>query len=133
MVGIREGVCPWPAKELIFDGVMRWSTNRCYPLWSDYIWQPGDKARRHSIGTSWVRSSVFFHIVAGLQQRSREFGRSGENSQHVWLISHYHVYFIHQSAKDYLTINVSVLWIFPVRRQDPGSMVKNVPDPDPLA
>ena len=67
-----------------------------------------------------------------------------------------HVYFIHQSAKDYLTINASSV-IFPagkgrihydmfsrsldalsntLRRdmynlQDPGSMVKNVPDPDP--
>ena len=67
-----------------------------------------------------------------------------------------YVYFIHQSAKDYLTINASST-IFPaghrrihydmfsrsldalsktLRRdiynlQDPGSMVKNVPDPDP--
>ena len=68
-----------------------------------------------------------------------------------------HVYFIHQSAKDYLNINASAL-IFPaghgrihydmfsrsldalskiLRRdmynlQDPGSMVKDAPDPDPL-
>jgi hypothetical protein len=68
-----------------------------------------------------------------------------------------YVYFIHQSAKDYLTVNASGI-IFPaghgrihydmfswsldalsktLRRdmynlQDPGSMVKDVPDPDPL-
>jgi hypothetical protein len=67
-----------------------------------------------------------------------------------------YVYFIHQSAKDYLTVNASGI-IFPAGRgrihydmfswsldalsktlrrdmynlQDPGSMVKNVPDPDP--
>jgi hypothetical protein len=67
------------------------------------------------------------------------------------------VYFIHQAAKDYLTVNASHI-IFPpgpgqihydmfsrslnalsktLRRdmynlQDPGSMVKDVPDPDPL-
>ena len=72
----------------------------------------------------------------------------------MWLISH--VYFIHQSAKDYLTINASAI-IFPagherihydmssrsldalskaLRRniyslQDPGSMMKDVPEPDP--
>jgi NACHT domain-containing protein len=69
-----------------------------------------------------------------------------------------YVYFIHQSAKDYLTVNASDI-IFPIgcgqihydmfswsldglskilRRdiynlQDPGSMMKNVPEPDPLA
>jgi hypothetical protein len=69
-----------------------------------------------------------------------------------------YVYFIHQSAKDYLTTNASAI-IFPagherihyemfswsldalsktLRRnmynlQDPGGMVKDVPDPDPLA
>jgi NACHT domain len=66
-----------------------------------------------------------------------------------------YVYFIHQSAKDYLTINASGI-IFPagqihydmfswsldalsktLRRdmynlQDPGSLMKNAPDPDPL-
>jgi hypothetical protein len=67
------------------------------------------------------------------------------------------VYFIHQSANDYLTANASGI-IFPAGRggihydmfswsldalsktlrrdmynlQDPGSMVENVPDPDPL-
>ena len=69
-----------------------------------------------------------------------------------------YVYFIHQSAKDYLTINASAI-IFPAGRerihydmfswsldalsktlrrdiynlQDPGGMMKEVPDPDPLA
>jgi hypothetical protein len=69
-----------------------------------------------------------------------------------------YVYFIHQSAKDYLNMNASTL-IFPaghgrihydmfscsldalsqtLRRdmynlQDPGRMVEDVPDPDPLA
>ena len=68
-----------------------------------------------------------------------------------------YVYFIHQSANDYLTVNASDI-VFPTGRgrihydmfswsldallktlrrdvynlQDPGSMVKNVPDPDPL-
>ena len=67
-----------------------------------------------------------------------------------------YIYFVHQSAKDYLAIDASVI-IFPaghgwihydmfswslhalsktLRRdmynlQDPGSLVKNVPDPDP--
>ncbi|KAN0087004.1 WD40-repeat-containing domain protein [Elaphomyces granulatus] len=69
-----------------------------------------------------------------------------------------YIYFIHQSAKDYLTTNASAI-IFPAGRerihyemfswsldvlsktlrrnmynlQDPGGMVKDVPDPDPLA
>ena len=69
-----------------------------------------------------------------------------------------YVYFIHQSAKDYLTVNASGI-IFPAGRgrihydmfswsldalsktlrrdmynlQDPGSMMKDIPDPDPLA
>jgi hypothetical protein len=69
-----------------------------------------------------------------------------------------YVYFIHQSAKDYLIVNASAT-VFPAGKeqihydmfswslyalsktlrqdiynlQDPGGMVKDVPDPDPLA
>jgi hypothetical protein len=69
-----------------------------------------------------------------------------------------YVYFIHQSAKDYLNIYASAI-VFPAGRgrihydmfswsldalsktlrrdmyklQDPGSMAKDIPDPDPLA
>jgi hypothetical protein len=73
-------------------------------------------------------------------------------------IREYYVYFIHQSAKDYLNKNTSAL-VFPAGHskihydmfsrsldalsktlqrdmynlQDPGSAMKDVPDPDPLA
>src|SRR5467141_5471053 len=101
------------------------------------------------------------HVVAGLQDEVKDL----EDLERIinmcgsfLTIRDNYVYFIHQSAKDYLTINASAI-IFPagherihydmfsrsldalsktLRRdiynlQDPGSMMKNVPDPDPLA
>jgi hypothetical protein len=100
------------------------------------------------------------HIVAGLQEEVQDL----ENLERIvnmcgsfLTIRDNYVYFIHQSAKDYLTTNASAL-IFPaghgqvhydifswsldalsktLRRdmynlRDPGGMVKDVPDPDPL-
>src|SRR5467141_1495 len=101
------------------------------------------------------------HVVAGLQDEVKDL----EDLERIinmcgsfLTIRDNYVYFIHQSAKDYLTTNVSAI-IFPagykpihydmfswsldalsktLRRdiynlQDPGGMMKNVPDPDPLA
>src|SRR5467141_221394 len=101
------------------------------------------------------------HVVAGLQEEGQDL----EDLERIinmcgsfLTIRDNYVYFIHQSAKDYLTINASAT-IFPaghepihydmfswsldalsktLRRdifnlQDPGGMVKDVPDPDPLA
>ncbi|KAN0086965.1 hypothetical protein V8E54_000653 [Elaphomyces granulatus] len=100
------------------------------------------------------------HVVAGLVTvRSLEDVERIINMCGSFLtIRDNHVYFIHQSAKDYLTTNAPAI-IFPagherihyemfswsldalsktLRRniynlQDPGGMVKDVPDPDPLA
>ncbi|KAN0073083.1 hypothetical protein V8E54_009197 [Elaphomyces granulatus] len=99
------------------------------------------------------------HVVAGLQDEVEEL----EDLERIinmcgsfLTIRNNYVYFIHQSAKDYLTINASAI-IFPagheqihydmssqsldalskaLRRniynlQDPGSMMKDVPEPDP--
>ncbi|KAN0085554.1 Quinonprotein alcohol dehydrogenase-like superfamily [Elaphomyces granulatus] len=101
------------------------------------------------------------HVVAGLQGEVKDL----EDLERIinmcgsfLTIRDNYVYFIHQSAKDYLTINASAI-IFPagherihydmfswsldallktLRRdiynlQDPGGMMKDVPDPDPLA
>jgi len=101
------------------------------------------------------------HVVAGLQDEVEEL----EDLERIinmcgsfLTIRDKYVYFIHQSAKDYLTTDASAV-ISPagherihydmssrsldalsktLRRniyniQDPGSMMKNVPDPDPLA
>ena len=101
------------------------------------------------------------HVVAGLQEKVKDL----EDLERIinmcgsfLTIRDNYVYFIHQSAKDYLTINASAI-IFPagherihydmfswsldalsktLRRdiynlQDPGGMMKDVPDPDPLA
>ena len=101
------------------------------------------------------------HVVAGLQDEVKDL----EDLERIinmcgsfLTIRDNYVYFIHQSAKDYLTINASAI-IFPagherihydmfswsldalsktLRRdiynlQDPGGMMKDVPDPDPLA
>jgi hypothetical protein len=101
------------------------------------------------------------HVVAGLQDEVKDL----EDLERIinmcgsfLTIRDNYVYFIHHSAKDYLTVNASAT-IFPagqervhydmfswslyalsktLRRdvyslQDPGSMVKDVPDPDPLA
>ncbi|KAN0075617.1 WD40-repeat-containing domain protein [Elaphomyces granulatus] len=101
------------------------------------------------------------HVVAGLQDEAEEL----EDLERIinmcgsfLTIRNNYVYFIHQSAKDYLTTNASAI-IFPagherihydmssqslgalskaLRRniynlQDRGSMMKDVPDPDPLA
>ncbi|KAN0073185.1 hypothetical protein V8E54_008405 [Elaphomyces granulatus] len=101
------------------------------------------------------------HVVAGLQDEVEEL----EDLERIinmcgsfLTIRDNYVYFIHQSAKDYLTINASAI-IFPAGRErihydmfswsldalsktlrrdiynlrDPGGMVKEVPDPDPLA
>ncbi|KAN0085478.1 WD40-repeat-containing domain protein [Elaphomyces granulatus] len=108
------------------------------------------------------------HVVAGLQgevKDLRDLERIINMCGSFLTIRDNYVYFIHQSAKDYLTINASAI-IFPagherihydmfswsldalsktldalsktLRRniynlQDPGGMVKDVPDPDPLA
>ncbi|KAN0078645.1 Pfs, NACHT and WD domain protein [Elaphomyces granulatus] len=100
------------------------------------------------------------HVVAGLQDEVKDL----EDLERIinmcgsfLTIRDNYVYFIHQSAKDYLTINASAI-IFPaghelihydmfsrsldalsktLRRdmynlQDSGGMVKDIPDPDPL-
>jgi len=100
------------------------------------------------------------HVVAGLQEkvRNEDVERIINMCGSFLTIRDNYVYFIHQSAKDYLTTNASAI-IFPagherihydmfsrsldalsktLRRdiynlQDPGGMVKDVPDPDPLA
>ncbi|KAN0085480.1 hypothetical protein V8E54_001947 [Elaphomyces granulatus] len=101
------------------------------------------------------------HVVAGLQGEVKVLGdleRIINMCGSLLTIRDNYVYFIHQSAKDYLTINASAI-IFPagherihydmfswsldalsktLRRniynlQDPGGVVKDVPDPDPLA
>ncbi|KAN0083541.1 WD40-repeat-containing domain protein [Elaphomyces granulatus] len=101
------------------------------------------------------------HFVAGLQEKVRnleDVERIINMCGSFLTIRDNYVYFIHQSAKDYLTINASAI-IFPagherihydmfswslyalsktLRRdiyniQDLGGMVKDVPDPDPLA
>ncbi|KAN0086995.1 vegetative incompatibility protein HET-E-1 [Elaphomyces granulatus] len=100
------------------------------------------------------------HVVAGLVKvRSLEDVERIINMCGSFLtIRDNYVYFIHQSAKDYFTTNASAI-IFPagherihyemfswsldalsktLRRnmynlQDPGGIVKDVPDPDPLA
>jgi NACHT domain-containing protein len=101
------------------------------------------------------------HVVAGLQEEVRnleDLERIINMCGSFLTIRDNHVYFIHQSAKDYLTMNASA-YIFPSGRgrihydmfswsldalsktlrrdmynlQDPGSVVKDVPDPDPLA
>ncbi|KAN0083567.1 hypothetical protein V8E54_002655 [Elaphomyces granulatus] len=101
------------------------------------------------------------HVVAGLQEKVRnleDVERIINMCGSFLTIRDNYVYFIHQSAKDYLTIDASAI-IFPagherihydmfsrsldalsktLRRdiynvQDLGGMVKDVPDPDPLA
>ncbi|KAN0070408.1 vegetative incompatibility protein HET-E-1 [Elaphomyces granulatus] len=101
------------------------------------------------------------HVVAGLQEKVRnleDLERIINMCGSFLTIRDHYVYFIHQSAKDYLTINASAI-IFPagherihydmfsrsldalsktLRRdiynlQDPGGMMKDMPDPDPLA
>src|SRR5467141_2506200 len=96
------------------------------------------------------------HVVAGLQEEVRnleDLERIINMCGSFLTIRDNHVYFIHQSAKDYLTMNASAN-IFPsgrgrihhdmfswsldalsktLRRVMYGSMVKDVPDPDPLA
>src|ERR1700723_277252 len=101
------------------------------------------------------------HVVAGLQGEVKDLAdleRIINMCGSFLTIRDNYIYFIHQSAKDYLTINASAI-IFPaghqrihynmfsrsldalsktLRRdiynlQDPGGMVKDVPDPDPLA
>jgi hypothetical protein len=100
------------------------------------------------------------HVLAGLRDEVTDF----EDLERIinmcgsfLTIRDNYVYFIHQSAKDYLTVNASAT-IFPagherihydmfswsldalsktLRRdiynlQDPGGMMKDVPDPDPL-
>src|SRR5467141_3786172 len=99
------------------------------------------------------------HVVTGLQEKVRnleDLERIINMCGSFLTIRDNYVYFIHQSAKDYLTSNAST--IFPaelgrihyymfssslyalsktLRRdiynlQDPGCMMKDVPDPDPL-
>jgi hypothetical protein len=101
------------------------------------------------------------HVLAGLQEEVtdlEDLERIINMCGSFLTIRDNYVYFIHQSAKDYLTLNASAL-IFPAGRgrihydmfswsldalsktlrrdmynlQDPGSMVKDVPDPDPLS
>jgi WD40 domain-containing protein/NACHT domain-containing protein len=100
------------------------------------------------------------HVVAGLVKvRSLEDLERIINMCGSFLTTRdNYIYFIHQSTKDYLTLNASTI-VFPagheqihhemfswsldvlsktLRRnmynlQDPGGMVKDVPDPDPLA
>ena len=93
------------------------------------------------------------HVVAGLQEEvtdSEDLERIINMCGSFLTIRDNYVYFIHQSAKDYLTINASPLGhgrihydIFSrsldalsktlrqnmYNLQDPGSMVKGVPDP----
>ena len=101
------------------------------------------------------------NIVAGLQEEVtdlEDLERIINMCDSFLTIRENYVYFIHQSAKDYLSGNASAL-IFPAGHwkvhydmfsrsldalsktlrqdmynlQDPGSAVKDVPDPDPLA
>ncbi|KAN0080626.1 wd-repeat protein [Elaphomyces granulatus] len=101
------------------------------------------------------------HVVAGLQEKVRnleDVERIINMCGSFLTVRDNYVYFIHQSAKDYLITNASSI-IFPagherihydmflwsldalsktLRRdiynvQDPGGMMKDVPDPDPLA
>ncbi|KAN0075953.1 hypothetical protein V8E54_007223 [Elaphomyces granulatus] len=101
------------------------------------------------------------HVVTGLQDEIpdlEDLERIVNMCGSFLTIRDNYVYFIHQSAKDYLTVNASAT-IFPagkeqihydmfswslyalsktLRRdiynlQDPGGMVNDIPDPDPLA
>jgi hypothetical protein len=101
------------------------------------------------------------HVVAGLQDEIpdlEDLERIVNMCGSFLTTRDNYVYFIHQSAKDYLTVNASAT-IFPAGQeqihcdmfswslhalsktlqrdiynlQDPGGMVKDVPDPDPLA